>query len=170
MATEKEKAKKDSYQMALASYNQAMKSFRKGDYTKAKEMLEQFIDKFASEWEFVDRAKINLNICTARLEDIKITLKTFDDYYQHGVFSLNQGNHEEALQALKKANEMEPKEGKVWYLLADVLCRMGKKDKSLDHLKEAVKLDSFFGILAQNEADFDELKADKRFNLITKME
>jgi tetratricopeptide (TPR) repeat protein len=170
VAAEKEKAKKGTFQTALASYNQAMKAFHKGDYPKAKELLEQFIEKFSSEREFVDRAKINLSICMARLEGDEITLKTLDDYYQFGVYRLNQGNYQEALNALRKAREKKPKEGKILYLLANVLCRMGETDECLDHLKEAVKLDKFFGILAQNETDFYELKEDKRFNLITKME
>jgi TolA-binding protein len=66
LAAEKEMAKKDAFQKALASYSQAMKSFHSRDFDKAKELLEQFIDKFASEKEFVDRAKIYLTICDSR--------------------------------------------------------------------------------------------------------
>ena len=170
MAAEKEIAKKDTFQKALVSYSQAMKSFNKRDFDKAKELLGQFIDKFASEREFVDRAKIYLSICEARQESDEITLKTTDDFCQFGVYKLNQGDYEEALKALTKALEKKPKEGKIVYLLANVYCRMGKTDKCLERLKEAVKLDRYFGILAQNEMDFGELKEDKKFNLITKME
>ena len=120
--------------------------------------------------EFVDRAKIYLTICEARQENKKITLKTFDDFHQFGVYKLNQGDHEEALKALNEAHEKKPKDGKIAYLLADVYCRMGKTDECFEYLKEAIKQDRFFGILAQNEIDFDELKKDKKFNLITKME
>ena len=48
-------------------------------------------------------------------------------------------------------------------------CLMGKEDECLEYLKKAIQLDKYFGILAQNEADFESLKESKKFNLITKM-
>ncbi len=46
---------------------------------------------------------------------------------------------------------------------------MGKEDECLEYLKKAIQLDKFFGILAQNEVDFESLKESEKFNLITKM-
>ena len=54
MEGEKEKAKKDKYQKALTSYEQAMKVFHKGDCAKASELLKVFIEKHDSEKELVE--------------------------------------------------------------------------------------------------------------------
>ena len=96
-------------------------------------------------------------------------MKTFDDYYQYSVYKVNQGNYEEALILLEKARTINPKEGKVLYLIADAYCLMNRKEKCLEHLKKAIQMDRYFRILAQNEADFESLKENKKFKLITRM-
>jgi len=166
---EKEKIKKDDYQKALLAYNQAMKAYHKGEYEKASELLKDFLEKFSSEKELVDRVHVYLAISGARKEKEKVQLKTFNDYYEYSVYKINQGDYEEALKLLDKAYEMKPKEGKVLYLMADTYCLMEQAEQCLEHLKKAIQLDKFFGILAQNEGDFELLWEDKKFKLITRM-
>jgi tetratricopeptide (TPR) repeat protein len=166
---EKDKIKKDEYEKALSAYSQAMKSFHKGDYKKADELLKAFLDKHGSERELIDRAQIYLNVCEARQSKEKIQLRTFDDFYQYGVFRTNHGDYEEALKLLGKAREMKPKEGKILYLMAGVYCLRGENEQCLEHLKKAIQLDKYFSILARNEKDFESLWEDKKFKLITRM-
>lgn len=169
MTKEKDKVKKDEYEKALSAYSQAMKPFHKGDYKKADELLKAFLDKHSSERELVDRAKIYLAVCGERQSKEKVSLKTFDDYYQYGIFKTNHGDYEEALKLLEKARDMKPKEGKILYLMADIYCLKGENEKCFDHLKKAIQLDKYFSILARNERDFESLWEDKKFKLITRM-
>ena len=168
MAKDKVK-KKDEFQKVLTAYDQAMKVFHKGDCVKALELLKTFIEKHPSEKELVDRARIYRTICQAKSKKEKINLKTFEDHYQFGVYKVNQGDYEEALKALDKAREMKPKEAKIPYLMADVYCLMEEKEECLAHLKKAIQMDKYFSILAQNESDFESLREDKKFKLITRM-
>lgn len=169
MTKDKDKIKKDEYEKALASYSQAMKSFHKGDYKKADELFKAFLDKHGTERELIDRAQIYLTVSEERQSKEKVPLKTFDDFYQYGVFKTNHGDYEEALKLLEKAREMKPKEGKILYLMADIYCLKGNNEKCLDHLKKAIQLDKYFSILARNERDFESLWEDKKFKLITRM-
>lgn len=146
-----------------------MKVFHKGDYAKASELLKTFMGKSHSEKEIVDRARIYQSICEARLKKEKIELKTFEDYYQYSVYKVNQGDYQEAMKLLDKARQMKPKEGKILYLMADAYCLMGQKEECLEHLKKAIQMDKYFSILAQNESDFESLREDKKFKLITRM-
>ena len=164
----KDKSKKDAYEKALSAYSQAMRAFRKGDYAKAKELLNAFHEKFMRERELVDRAQIYLSICENRQKDT-IPLKSFEDYYQYAVYKLNQKDYKQALKLLEKARKEDPKQGKVVYLMAVAFCLMEETEKCLKTLKEAVHLDKFFGILAQNETDFEPIKEDKKFKVITKL-
>lgn len=143
-----------------------MKYFHKGDFDKAKQSLEDFIKSHNKEKELLDRAKLYLDIIQARGKKDSIPLKSFEDYYQYGIFRLNQGRYEDALDLFRKANKKKAKQAKVYYAIADAYCLMGEKDKCISNLKKAVKLDEFYGILAQNETDFDELREDEEFNLI----
>ena len=169
MPGEKEKAKKDKFQKALMAYGQAMKPFHKGAYLKASELLKNFIEKEDTEKELSDRAEMYFKICEEHLKKKSVSLKTFEDYYNYGVFKINQGDYEDALSLLNKASELKPKEGKIPYLLATVYSRMEKLEESLELLEKAIQIDDFFAILAQNEVDFESIKEDKKFQLITGM-
>jgi tetratricopeptide (TPR) repeat protein len=164
-----QKAKKDEYQKALAAYGQAMKEFHKGEFAKAADSLESFLEKYPNERELVDRAKLNLSICKGRDKKETPHLKTFEDYYNQSVFRLNKGEIEAALKLLEKALEMKSDEGKIFYLMADAHCKMGQVDTCLDYLKRAIQKDKYFRILAQNESDFEPIWEDKKFKLITRM-
>lgn len=170
MPSEKEKAKKDLYQKSLTAFGQVMKVFHKGDYKKAIELLGVFLEKHNSESEFVDRAKMYLKISNKRVKKDEGSLKTFDDYCQNGVLKVNNGEYEEALKMLTKALSLQPKEGKIFYLLSSVYCLMDQPEKCIENLKQAVELDSYFAILAQNEEDFTSLKEDEKFKLVTGVE
>jgi len=168
--SEKEKARKDLYQKALTAFEQAMKVFHKGNYEKASELLGAYLEKYDSENELVDRAKMYLIICNTHVKKYDVTLKSFDDYYQNGILRANNGEYEEALKMLIKAQSLEPKEGKVFYLLSSVYCLLDQPEKCLEHLERAVALDGYFAILAQNEEDFNSLKEDEKFKLVTRVE
>lgn len=166
---EKEKTKKVDYETALSSFNQAVNAFHKREFGRAAELLRSFTTKFTSETELVDRALIYLKICESGSQKERPQLKTFDDYYQYSIFMVNQQNYAEALKMLEKAREMKPKEGKIFYLMADVFCLMGDTEKCLEQLRKAIQFDKLFGTLAQNERDFEPLWEDKKFKLITRL-
>ncbi len=166
---EKEKAKKDAYEKALAAFDLAMKAFHKGEFVKSEELLNSFVENFPLEKELVDRAHVYLKICASKKKKEKIQMNTFEDYYQFSIMKLNHGEYEEALKLLGKAAEMKPKEGKIPYLMANTYCLMGEIEPCLEHLKKAIQMDKFFSTLAQNESDFEPLWEDKKFKLITRM-
>lgn len=168
MPENKEKAKKDLYKKILAAYGQAVKAFRKGDCAKAKELFQAFIEKHSSERELVDRAQMYVALCENREKKETVSLKTFEDYYEYAVYKLNQQDHDEVVKLLEKARTKKPEEGKISYLMALTYCQMEEKEKCLENLKEAVQKDKFFGILAQNETEFEPLWEDKKFKIITK--
>jgi tetratricopeptide (TPR) repeat protein len=169
VAEAKDKVKKDIYEKAISAYSQAVKTLRRSDCAKAKEYFEAIIEKYPTEKELVDRAKIYLAICENRQKKDAVSLKTFDDYFLYAVYKLNQEDFAETVKLLEKAIAKEPKEGKAVYLMALAYCQMGDVEKCLESLKEAVHLDKFFGILARNELSFEPLWEDKKFKVITKM-
>ena len=163
-----QKAKKDEYQKALTAYGLVMKEFHKGGLDKAVVALKAFIEKYPEERELVDRAQIYLAIAQKRSRKETVHLKDFEDHYNYAVYKVNSGDREGALKILEKAQELKKDEAKVHYLIADVLCLLGRADDCLEALKKAVQKDNLFGVLAQNESDFEPLWEDKRFRLITR--
>lgn len=166
-----DRTKKDEYQKALAAYSEAMKEFHKGRFEKAGELLRSFSEKHPAEREFVDRAKLYLAICTEQLKETREmpAPKTFEDYRHFGVYKMNMGEFEAAQKLFDKAAKLNPEDGMVHFLTADLLIRMNKPEESLEALKMALLADKSLKILAQNEADFEPLWEDKRFKLLTRM-
>jgi len=165
-----EKAKKDEYQKALAAFSEAMKEFRKSKWDKAVDLFGAFIEKCPVERDLVARARIYLAIAGERLEEPKDipTPKTAEDFVNAAVYKINGGAVDEAMKFIEKALKAYPDDARVLFLQADLLCRSGRLDESLDALKKAVQNEKSYRILAQNESDFAPLWDDKRFKAITK--
>ena len=166
-AQQKEKAKYTEYEQALTAYTLAMKSFHKGELEKAKEGLSAIAGSVPEERELIDRVNMYLQICENRLNPPKVTLKTREDFYQNGVYLMNQGLYTEAIESLEEALSKEPKNAKFLFAMADVSCLKGDLNQCLDFLKQAVGLDPYLAVLAQNEMDFESIREDSRFLEIT---
>ncbi len=162
------KSRKDDYQKALAAFGQAMKEFHKGDMEKSVASLKGVIEKFPSERELVDRARIYLTLAQKRPRRDAVSLKTFEDHFQYAVYKINQGDPAAALKILEKALEFKTEEGKVYYLMADAAVLAKDLEPALEHLRKAVQKDKVFSILAQNEPDFEPLWEDKRFKVLVR--
>lgn len=72
-----------------------------------------------------------------------------------------------AIEALKRAVEIEPGEALHHYNLACYLSLAGKKKPALTHLGRALKIDFQFRALVDDEPDFDPLRADPDFLALT---
>lgn len=160
------KTKKDAYTMALNAYSQAIKSFRKNDCQKTIEVLTAFQEKYVSEKELVERASMYIEICKNRLAQKDPVLKSYDDYFRHSVYKINQREFQDAENALQKAIELNPKEGKLYYMMATLNHLMDEDEKCLEFLRKAIEIDDFFRILAGNEADFDDIRENEDFKSI----
>ncbi len=170
MTPQKEKSQSNDYKKALAAYTTAMKDFHKGKFDTSIELLEKFKKTYPQEKKLIDRTDIYLRISRDRTASPQAALKTFKDFYQHGLDMMSQGKYTEALDALNKAHDKKPKNGRVLYLMADVYCLSGEIDTCLENLEKAVELEPDIAILAQNEADFMPVKEDPRFSEIINKE
>lgn len=169
MAPEKETKKIDSYEKAILSFGEAVNAYREGNYEKAVKAFEALIEKHASEKELVDRARAYIKICQNITIKEALPSKTFDDLVESGVYLMNLGKYEEALKLFDKAIEKSPDHAKILYFKAAIYQSMGDSDKSLEFLKKAIQKDKYFKILAQNDSDFENLREDKKFKLLTKL-
>ena len=164
-----QRSKKDEYQKALNAYALAVKEFHKGEFDKAVDLLKAVIEKYPADREITDRALAYLGIAQKRLKKETVSLRGFEDHFRYGVAKLNQGDIEAAMKLFEKSLEYKENEGRVYFMMADASCRLGKVDEGLDYLKKAIQKDKSFAVAAQNEPDFTALWEDKRFKLLTRL-
>ncbi|MBU4494930.1 MAG: hypothetical protein KJ874_06460 [Acidobacteria bacterium] len=170
MTETKKKQLKSEFEKSMSLYEQAMRAFHKGGFDKAEELLAAFVENDSHEKELFDRAQLYLSICRGKKEKKELPLKTFDDYFNAGVYNINSGRFKEALKLLIKAAELKPKEGRAPYMMSLAAFKDGDEEGSLKHLQKAVQIDDFFKILAQNETDFEKLLKNEDFQNIVGME
>jgi tetratricopeptide (TPR) repeat protein len=71
-----------------------------------------------------------------------------------------------AIQALERAEEVEPKQALIQYNLACYWSLAHKKQRALAYLRRAISLDPNFRDLIGDETDFDPIRSDPEFRAL----
>ena len=154
-------------------YSQAIEVFRKKDYKKAFELFDKIIEKYKdsesySVQEYIGKSKVYYSVCDSKLNPVKIELTSDEDYLNEGIFNLNKGDFDKAIEYLEKVKNKKDKKAFVNYLLSIIYNKKEDLEKSLDLLKKAIEEDDFYKILAYNEPDFENLKENEDFLALVK--
>jgi tetratricopeptide (TPR) repeat protein len=91
-----------------------------------------------------------------------------DDFYLLGVLLLNDGNPDQALDALGKALDRAPGDDRVIYCQAAALAQSGEIENAISTLRVAVDTNDSNRIYATNDPDFVSLRVHEDFrDLVT---
>jgi predicted Zn-dependent protease len=158
----------------IEEFSAAVQMFSKKEYEKAEKAFESISERYKdSEYysvlEVQVRAKVYKNICHAQQNPIKIELSSDEDYLNEGIYNLNLGNFDRALELLNHLEKNGYKDSYVNYLLSIVYLKKEDINSSLGHLKKAVEKDKYYKIVAHNEPDFDRLGENEAFAAIINM-
>lgn len=86
------------------------------------------------------------------------------DYYNGmGLTYYRQKRYERALKLFVQATEVDPNDATARYNEACVLALMGRKDDAINTLAEALTLDPRLTATAEKDADFKDLRSDRKF-------
>lgn len=146
-------------QEITAEYTEGMKIFAKRDYVAALKAFDAIIEKykdteFFSVSEIQTRAKVYKNICYSHLNPETIKIESDEDYLNEGVFNLNAGHYNRAIELFTELENRKYKDLYLDYLFSIAYLKKGDTETSLKHLKKCIKKDNFFKIIAFNEPDF----------------
>lgn len=72
-----------------------------------------------------------------------------------------------AILALERAEEVDPKQALIQYNLACYCSLAGSKQRALQYLSRAIRMDSHFRDLTGSETDFDPIRSDPEFRALT---
>lgn len=157
-----------SPEKVLEEFTAAVKILQKGDFAKARTQFKAFLDKHPEDLEMRDRIHSYLAVCERNLSPRNPRLHEAEDYYNQGVFLLNDGDYEEAGKHLEKALSLESGNEKALYALACVHARQGRKEIALETLKEAIRANAANRILALADGDFEGLRDEPEFSALMK--
>ncbi len=146
---------------AIKNFEMAVRSFRRQNYVRAKQIFEKLAASAPP--EVADRARVYLGYCTQKIGVRTIAPKTAADYQVLGVAELNARRLDSAIQHLAKAQKLDPKREDVRYALAAAHALRGDAESALEHLKVAIALRPQNRFLARSDEDFGPLAQDPRF-------
>lgn len=158
----------------IDEFSAAVQVFTQKEYKKAGAAFDGIVEKYKdsdyySVLEIQARAKAYKNICHAQLNPVKIEPASDEDYLNEGLFNLNAGDFERALELLHHIEGKGFQDAYVNYLLGVAYFKKDEDvSKTLEYLEKSVKEDSYYKIIIHNEPDFTKLHEEETFiRLIT---
>ena len=149
--------------------------FRERECEQAYEIFNRIIEEYKdsqyySVIEIQGRSKFYKMLCETRLNPVKTEDWDDEDYLYDGIFQLNAGNLDEALERFKYLEEKKYNHPNLNYLLSLVHLNKGNNETCLMYLQMAIKADEFFKIIAYNEPDFEPMFENDEFTEMVEME
>jgi tetratricopeptide (TPR) repeat protein len=149
-------------------FESALQSFHKKSYIKAgdafKSIIETYKDsEFYSVLEIQARAKAYQSIAQAQAHPLKLKLESALDYLWEGVFQLNAGNVDQALEHFAHAENSNYRDAYLYFLMATAYLRKEDTAGSLRYVEKCLKKDDGYKVIVYNEPDFEPLHENPEF-------
>src|ERR1700685_168910 len=147
---------------ALQNYEAGLRALQEHKFDKAKPLFQKVLA--GPSRELTDRATVHLSICNQHLErSTSQQFKSVEEHYDFAVSLMNVGDYVTAREHIEKLLKQSPKTDFVVYGLAALDCLTGHVEDALQHLDEALRLNSSLRFQARNDSDFHNLAEDPRF-------
>jgi tetratricopeptide (TPR) repeat protein len=145
----------------LTLYESALKLMQAGKYDKAHEAFAKMLD--SAPQDLADRIRMYISACVAQIHKGTTDFQTHEERYDYAISLLNQGNYEDARQHLKEILLKEKSADYAFYGLALLASLTGDHGTCIEHLTEAIRLNSQNRLQARLDSDFDGVAEDPRF-------
>ncbi len=155
------------HEKAIKEFERGVTLLQKQGYAEALDRFQAVVTGFPQEKELIDRAQVYVRICNSMADRREPQPRKPEDFFYYGVMKANEAKYDEAVKFLERALQAAPKDEKAHYVLASTLAQKGERRQALEHLKEAIELNTTNRIHARNDPDFEQLRDDENFqNLI----
>ena len=149
-------------------YEKALQLFHKKNYQKASEAFKKIIEankesEFYSVLEIQTRAKVYLSITEAQTHPLTVKLESAQDHVWEGVYQLNAGKVDTALEHFLHAEKNNYRDAYLYYLMATAYLRKEDTASSLRYIEKCLKKDEGYKIIIYNEPDFEPLQQNPDF-------
>jgi tetratricopeptide (TPR) repeat protein len=145
----------------LTLYESALKLMQAGKYEKAHEAFSKMLE--TAPQDLADRIRMYISACVAQVHKGTTSFLTHEERYDYAISLLNHGHYEDARQHLQDILLKEKSADYAFYGLALLASMTGDADTCIDHLTEAIRLNSKNRLQARLDSDFDGVADDPRF-------
>ena len=148
---------------ALKAFEQAVRAFNMRQFSEARSLFLDLLDRYQQEVEIASRSQTYLQVCNSKLSSNQLSPRDADEFYDRGVVALNIGDFVQAKMLFEKALKLRPDDAYILYSLAAAHAQGGAAEEALSCLEQAVIKQPRLRHRALNDNDFGPLKEDRRF-------
>jgi tetratricopeptide (TPR) repeat protein len=145
----------------LAHYEAAIRLMQEGKYEKAHTAFNQMLE--SGPGDLAERIRMYANACLQQITKGKTQFASDEERYDYAVSLLNDGNYEDARTQLKQIIGENNQADYAFYGLAVLASMTGDAHTCLEHLTEAIRLNTKNRIQARADSDFQDMADDPRF-------
>jgi tetratricopeptide (TPR) repeat protein len=145
----------------LTLYETALRLMQAGKYEKAHEAFAKMLE--TAPQDLADRIRMYISACVAQIHKGSTSFQTHEERYDYAISLLNHGNYEDARHHLQDILLKEKSADYAFYGLALLASMTGDADTCINHLTEAIRLNSKNRLQARLDSDFDGVADDPRF-------
>lgn len=155
--------RKPGFYEAVAVYERGVQALQRHDYDGAAVHFRTVLEKYPSEQELLERARLYLRVCERETERRPAAPKTSAERVYAATVALNSGDHSGALDHLQRALGEDPDSDHAHYIMAVALGMRGRHDEAFDHLRRAITLNPDNRGLAREDPDLESLRGHQQF-------
>jgi len=145
----------------LALYESALKLMQAGKYEKAHAAFILMLDTAPD--DLADRIRMYISACVAQISKGTASFESHEERYDYAISLLNHGHYEDARQHFQEILLKNKAADYAFYGLALLSSMTGDTQKCIDHLTEAIRLNTQYRFQARSDSDFDPVADDPRF-------
>ncbi|HEY4381646.1 MAG TPA: hypothetical protein VGN01_14950 [Acidobacteriaceae bacterium] len=145
----------------LAQYEAALRLMQEGKFEKAHVAFNHMLS--SSPADLAERIRMYINACLQQISKGQTKFQSPEERYDYAISLLNDGNYEDARTELKKILADNSQADYAFYGLAILSSMTGDAHTCLEHLTEAIHLNSKNRIQARADSDFQDMADDPRF-------
>jgi tetratricopeptide (TPR) repeat protein len=154
-------AQDDTRNRSLALYESALRLMQSGKYEAAHAAFDKLLTECPP--ELSDRIRMYINACLLQASKGKTEFASHEERYDYAISLLNNGHYEDAREEFKAILAQKQNADYAFYGLAVLASMTGDSHNCLEHLTEAIRLNSRNRIQARSDSDFQDMADDPRF-------
>jgi len=151
----------DARVQALKLYEAALKLMQEGKYAQAHVAFNQMLA--TSPPELGHSVRMYINACVQQVAKGKTEFSSHEERYDYAISLLNNGNYEDARKEFREILAENESADYAFYGLAVLASMTGDAHTCLEHLTEAIRLNTRNRIQARSDSDFQDMADDPRF-------
>lgn len=151
----------EARERSIAHYESALRLMQTGKYEAAQTAFANLLAEGPP--ELADRIRMYISACLLQVSKGKTEFASHEERYDYAISLLNNGHYEDARAEFKAILAQSQSADYAFYGLAVLASMTGDSHTCLEHLTEAIRLNSKNRIQARSDSDFQDMADDPRF-------